>query len=119
MLFIYTSLQNIITCLCFSISKPFRKPVWSNPLYLTSVILLLAYNVYLVFHFDPWSQDFFTLVELPMHYRILLFVAFLWNFFLSYVFEKFFVAWLYKWWIQSRKQIAETRRELIFDQFYA
>jgi cation-transporting ATPase 13A2 len=55
MIYIFTCLQYIITCLCFSISKPFRKPVWTNPLYLVSVLLMLAYGVYLLFHFDSWS----------------------------------------------------------------
>jgi magnesium-transporting ATPase (P-type) len=36
-------MQYLYCCLCFSISKPFRKAMYTNPLFLVSVILMLAY----------------------------------------------------------------------------
>lgn len=47
-LYLLTTMQYVICCLCFSISKPFRKAIWTNPLYFVSVILMTAYQLYLV-----------------------------------------------------------------------
>jgi len=47
-LFLFSSMQYIVCCLCFSISKPFRKPIYTNPLFLGSVILMVAYQAFLL-----------------------------------------------------------------------
>ena len=57
MLYLFSSMQYLICCLTFSISKPFRKPVTSNPLYLVSVILIAAWQTYVIFHLDPVTEE--------------------------------------------------------------
>lgn len=55
MLFELTSMQYVVCCLCFSISKPFRKPIWTNKLFLFSVVIMLIYQVYIIIYLDPWT----------------------------------------------------------------
>lgn len=64
-IYLFTCMQYITCCLCFSISKPFRKPIWTNPLYLCSVIFMLTYQIYLILGYDTFNYDLFDLVELP------------------------------------------------------
>lgn len=47
-LFYFTNFQYVASCLTFSISKPYRKPMWSNyPLFI-SVILITALDILLM-----------------------------------------------------------------------
>lgn len=96
--------QYIITCLCFSIAKPFRKPIWSNPLFLVSVIIMLFYQTYLIIYIDDTSADIFGLLPMKLDYRYELLVVFALNFFTSYVFEKCFIGWFAPFY-QRRQQM--------------
>lgn len=64
-LYLFTSFQYISCCLVFSVARPFRKPIYSNPAFLVSVILLIAYQTYMTLIPDHWSSDLFALVPLP------------------------------------------------------
>ena len=102
MLYELTCMQYIICCLCFSISKPFRKPVWTNPLYFVSVTLMAAYGIYLIFHLDDWSADTFALLPFPQKYRYKIMIAVALDAVASYLYEKLFIGWFHKCW-QARK----------------
>ena len=43
-LFYISNFQYIVTCVSFSISKPFRKQIWTNSPYFVSLILLVIFN---------------------------------------------------------------------------
>lgn len=43
-LFYIANFQYLVTCIAFSISKPFRKELWTNRPYFLSVILLVIFN---------------------------------------------------------------------------
>jgi magnesium-transporting ATPase (P-type) len=40
--------QYIITCMVFSISKPFRQPLYSNVWFARSLVILIGFNIYIV-----------------------------------------------------------------------
>lgn len=42
-LYVFSCQQYLICCLAFSIAKPFRKPIYSNPLFFISISVLLIY----------------------------------------------------------------------------
>jgi cation-transporting P-type ATPase 13A2 len=41
--------QLIINALVFNVGRPFRKPLWSNPWLLLSLIGLTIFNLYVLF----------------------------------------------------------------------
>jgi len=97
-LYLISCMQYITTCLCFSISKPFRKPIYTNPVYLVSVVLMIVLQVYLTLFFDNSTGGWFGLVNLPTEFRYFLFGLIVINAGLSYGFEKFFIGWYSRQW---------------------
>lgn len=99
--YLYSAMQYIVVCLCYSISKPFRKPIWTNPFYLVSVIIMSVYNIYLLSPLsngDTISTDIFKLIELPKSFKNKMLLVTLVNSLISYIFEKFFIGWFNKFW---------------------
>ena len=94
LLYLLTTMQYITCCLVFSISKPFRKPVYTNPLYLISVSAMAAYGIYLIVNVDSWSASLFGLTQLPRAYKWKLLIVVGLNSLASYIFEKFFISWV-------------------------
>jgi hypothetical protein len=48
-------MQLLICAITFSISKPFRKPIYSNYLLCIYMIIALAYSTYIIVDPDKWS----------------------------------------------------------------
>ena len=48
-LFFIANFQYLITCMAFSIAKPFRKPIYTNKAYFACVIALFLFNTLLVY----------------------------------------------------------------------
>ncbi|XP_053378847.1 polyamine-transporting ATPase 13A3-like isoform X2 [Mercenaria mercenaria] len=74
-IFIASSFQYIVVAFVFSKGPPFRKPIYTNIPYLTSLLLLTAFSACLVM--VPWKpfMEFFTLMRLdekPVIFRGLL-----------------------------------------------
>jgi len=74
-IFIASSFQYIVVAFVFSKGPPFRKPIYTNVPYLTSLLLLTAFSACLVM--VPWKpfMEFFTLMRLdekPVIFRGLL-----------------------------------------------
>jgi len=42
-LYVFSIQQYLICCLTYSIAKPFRKPIYKNPLFSVSVIVMVSY----------------------------------------------------------------------------
>lgn len=82
-----------IVCLCYSIGYPFRKPIWTNPIFLTSLILLTIYNVYKLISISKWENDLYDLVSIPKEYRNKLLWLSIFILIASYLFEKVFIGW--------------------------
>ena len=117
LLYLLTTMQYITCCLVFSISKPFRKPVYTNPLYLVSVSLMAAYGFYLIFYVDSWSEDYLGLTQLPSAYKWKLLIAVLLNSLVSYIFEKFVISWVALRYDSRRADHAARQRVDIVNSF--
>ena len=59
-IFMVSIFQYVVTCLAFSVSRPFRQPFWTNIPFLICVVLLLVFNTILVFAADnsPMAELF-------------------------------------------------------------
>ena len=111
MLYEFTCMQYIICCLCFSISKPFRKAVWTNPLYLFCVIVMTAYQTYLIFFLDDWSEDAFGLLEFPTSYKWKLFILVCVDGVVTYLYEKILIQWFCQYWNRRTDLKIEDERK--------
>lgn len=49
-------MQYLITALAFSISKPFRKPIYTNYLLCVFLILCISFSLYLIVDPDRYSR---------------------------------------------------------------
>lgn len=97
-MYLFTCTQYLTCCLCFSISKPFRKPTYTNPLFLVSVILMGVYQTYALVFSESHIEEAFGLVRLPQEYKYFLGILFVANSILSYAFEKCFIGWYNKYY---------------------
>lgn len=109
MLFEFTVMQYIICCLCFSISKPFRKPVWTNPLYLLSVTCMTLYGLSLIWF--EISSEYFMLLSFQTGYRKKLLICIALDALLSYLYESVFISYLNKWWTERQQKLKNQKRQ--------
>lgn len=62
-IFMISNFQYITACLAFSVSKPFRQPVWTNVPFIICVILLVMFDTILVLAADnSLISKWFTLL---------------------------------------------------------
>jgi magnesium-transporting ATPase (P-type) len=82
--------QYIITCMVFSISKPFRQPLYSNVWFAMSLVILIGFDIYIVVSDDSFITSLMDLTEegLEMNYRFFILLVVVGNALVSYVFEK-------------------------------
>ena len=98
-LFLIANFQYLITCMAFSIAKPFRKPIWTNWPFTICVIVLFIVNA--LFVFLPSSSGISKLFNLLSFetkdgveyysYRYWIALGILLNSILTYAAEKFIV----------------------------
>eukprot|EP01137_Pigoraptor_chileana_P010136 Opistho-2@59294 len=70
----------------------FRKPLWTNRLYIVALVGLLGLTTYLVFVRDHWTAHVLQLVHLPMRARVTIGCAALINFACALVWDRIIVA---------------------------
>jgi hypothetical protein len=51
-------MQYLITALAFSISKPFRKPIYTNYLLCFFLLICISYSFYITLQPDKYSRKF-------------------------------------------------------------
>lgn len=91
-------MQYIVCCLCFSIAKPFRKPIWTNPLFLVSVIAMAVFQLYLILYQDKFDAELWGLTAIPKSYKYELLYLVIANTLASYLFEKVFIGWFSRYY---------------------
>jgi len=86
-LFLVSCFQYIMVALVFSIGPPYRKQMWSNGLYMASVVFIALINVWLLLAPPRSFITLFELMRMPFIARFTLLVAVLLNVLLSVGFE--------------------------------
>eukprot|EP00771_Trimastix_marina_P002919 gnl/Trimastix_PCT/4093.p1 GENE.gnl/Trimastix_PCT/4093~~gnl/Trimastix_PCT/4093.p1 ORF type:complete len:1496 (-),score=347.32 gnl/Trimastix_PCT/4093:114-4601(-) len=104
-LFLFTSLQYIWIVYVLSISKPFRKPFYTNYLFLLSLVALSAAALWLFLYPFSWMRHLFNTRWLPLSFRLTLFAICMGSLLVSWAYERFFVVW------NVRKRFRAWRRQ--------
>ena len=90
-LFLFSNVQYLAAVITFSISKPFRRPFYTNWPFLICLIILVAIAYLIIFSPAPWVLKILELVELEDTFKYILVIGTLVNGFASYLFEKMVV----------------------------
>jgi len=81
-------MQYLVCCLALSISKPFRKPIYTNYLFAGSAIVMGTYQTVQIVVDMEWNQWLFDLTTLPKSFRYEILGLVVVNSIMSYGFEK-------------------------------
>jgi hypothetical protein len=110
----------VACAIAFSVSRPFRKPIHSNPLYLLSIVLIIILNLLFVFiepsdideqgtNGDSWIVNFFLLEPFTLNgesyysYRWFVFANIVINTAMTITFEKVIITLVTKAWDSRTK----------------
>ena len=112
--FIIANFQYLITCVSFSISRPFRKPLYTNVIFTVSIMIMIAFSSFILMSDELWLTDFFDLREegMPMQFRLWLAVLVFANFVVTYVFEKLGIWYLALWWKRRSDRNSKRLQDL-------
>ena len=58
-LFMVSLYQYVVVCVAFSISKPFRQPLYTNLWFTISLVVLSVFNIYVTISNENWIYDAF------------------------------------------------------------
>ena len=115
-LFWVSSFQYLSTVVAFSVSKPFRKALYTNKLFSISLFLMLAFNIYLVVTLDNWAINFFEFQEdgMTTHFKLWIGIIVIVNFVITYIMEKVVIWYVSVWWKRrtDRKNLALREQEI-------
>jgi len=110
-IFLVSNFQYIVTAMVFSISRPFKKPIYSNFLLTGFLILIIAYQVYVTIRPDKYSFDIFALITFgDDNFKFYIIFMCLANFILSYLVEKLLIPCLSEAW--KRNKIRKMQNQI-------
>lgn len=76
LIFLLTSFLYISSALCFAIGPPYRAPLFSNTLFMISMVVLYGMSLFLLFYHAAFLEEHLNLLALPLWYKgVLLAVA--------------------------------------------
>jgi magnesium-transporting ATPase (P-type) len=109
----YVSLfQNLLVCVAFSISKPFRQPLYTNLAFTVCLIVLMIFSTYVVLSDDKWVLNLYSLMtDVTMTFRLYIILVIVINSILTYFFEKIVIWYVSLWW-KARKDRIKHRRQM-------
>lgn len=111
--FLISLYQYVVVCVAFSISKPFRQPLYTNLPFVVSLVILSVFNIYITLANDGWIFSAFDVIEdINMPFRLsLICIAFV-NGVITFFYEKMAVWYISIWW----KNKKEKKREKLYQQ---
>lgn len=90
-LFLVSSFQYILVAAVFSVGPPYRKPMYTNPMLVASMVILTSFSFYALFVRQGWVFDVLGLVDLPRYVHLALFAMVVLNAIASFTFETYLV----------------------------
>lgn len=113
--FFLSTFQYLVICMVFSISKPFRQPLYTNLWFTISLIVLVAFSLFITLCEDDWVISWFGLeAGITEMYRLIILVAVTVNAIMSYLFERIVVWYVSQWWKlrKDRKKAIKQHEEI-------
>jgi len=104
-LFLISNFQFIITAFAFSISRPFKKPIYSNFILTGFLIVCIGYSYYIIIRPDSWTTSELGLVEWDNsnnYFKFVIIGMTILNFTVSYLLEKMLIPCISEAW-KNRK----------------
>jgi len=110
-LFQVSVFQLIITSIAFSVSHPFRKPMYKN----WPFVFFIFANTFFAFYFinlneQQWVYDVFFLLPIPGSFRHWLLLIIFGNCLITYMFEKVVVYYISEW---NQRRLERKRLQVI------
>lgn len=103
-LFLFTSIQYLVTSIAFSISKPFRDPLYKNPYFTVCLIILTLYSYYIILIPDKGSMSVFALKGgMSFEFKSWMAIVATINAVFTYLYEKV-IAWSVAVWWKNRRE---------------
>ena len=104
--FLISHYQYLTTALAFSVSKPFRKAIYTNWLLMIYLILVFFYSIWITINCDSWSKNLFGLYTFPKkNFKYYLFIVICVNFVIS-----IFCEWVIMGFVRTCWEGVEIRR---------
>lgn len=117
-IFLISNAQYLLTAIAFSMSRPFRKSIYTNPLLTFFIMITFAYSIYFLFYIDPFSSGRLKLIEFDgdEFFKYYIISAIVLNLIVAYFTEKVIVPFFKKVWnsLKMRKmqnKISQAERE--------
>ena len=104
-MFLTTLYQYLVVSMAFSLSKPFRQPIYTNLWFTISLLILFVFSLYITLASDKWIETIFELKEnINMEFRLsLLCIAFV-NGLCTYFYEKIAIWYISLWWKNKKEK---------------
>lgn len=110
-LFLFANFQYLVTCVAFSISKPFRQPLYSNFIFSVSLMVLLAFSIILVLSHWGWIYSVFGIMDdITLEFKVILLIVAVANSLATFLYEKIVVWHISLWWKNKKDKIFEEER---------
>jgi len=112
---IFSNFQYLWCCIAFTQGKPFRLPVWTNPLYVLTLIWTLLASLGQLFAPNvSWLSSVTAVIDLPTYnYRYILFGVIVGNFVAHWLYETVILALSDR---QLNKSMAIVKRMIIREE---
>lgn len=110
--------QYLVVCMVYSISKPFRQPLYTNKWLTISLAALFIFSTYIVLSPDSFITDLLELESrVSSEFRLATIVAVVLNSIVTYGFERI-VVWKISIWEKNKtdRKIAKEQLKEIQDQ---
>lgn len=88
----------IVCCIAFSRSKPFRKPLYSNPFFTSNIVIISAICLYIIVYQDPWLTGVFEHIIYPREFIWKIIVTIVVTCILIFAHEKIVIYYITRWW---------------------
>ena len=110
-MFFITLFQYLVAAMAFSISKPFRQPIYTNLYFSNSLVVLMLFNLYITLVDQQWINNvFFIMEDVSMEFRLsILVIAFI-NSICTYLYEKIVIWYVSIYWRNRKDKIREARQ---------
>ena len=105
--------QYLVICMVFSISKPFRQPIYTNLWFSLFLVILLVLSGYVVLSSDTWVISLFVLEDtITMKFRLAIVGVIGVNSIVSYIYERVVVWYVSQWWKNKNDRLKDKKLQM-------